>query len=162
MHERDSTTARAPSSLTALPGNILGSAPFIQDGDVSLGESGAITEYILAKHPGNGKKLAATPSDRNYTDYLYWFHFANANYQPSQSWSFLLSQLPDDNMMKPLFRAVQQKIAGLVDKRLGEADFLAGAELSAADIMIFFSLTTIRHFVSFSYDKFPNIVEYMQ
>ena len=55
-----------------------------------------------------------------------------------------LAGLPKDN---PTFQRYQGKIyqvLDLVDKRLGEVPWLAGNELTVADIMIIFSLTTMR------------------
>ena len=50
----------------------------------------------------------------------------------------------------------------MTNKRLGEADYLAGEEFTAADIMIFFSLTTMRTFVSFDLAPYPDILGYLQ
>ena len=38
-------------------------------------------EYIIARY-GNGR-LAAEKDDPAFTDYLYWFHFANGTLQPA-------------------------------------------------------------------------------
>ena len=46
-----------------------------------LAESGAIIEYVIAKHGGG--HLAVTADSPDYADYLYWFHFANASMMPS-------------------------------------------------------------------------------
>jgi glutathione S-transferase len=50
----------------------------------------------------------------------------------------------------------------MTNKRLGEADYLASEEFTAADIMIFFSLTTVRTFISFDVAPYPNILRYLQ
>src|SRR5262249_4631623 len=49
----------------------------------------------------------------------------------------------------------------LVNARLGEADYLAGGEFTAADIMIGFSLTTMRYFMPYDIARCPNIVRYL-
>lgn len=46
-------------------------APVINDGDLTIAESGACAEYITYKY-GNGK-LIVRPGEDNWTDYLYWF-----------------------------------------------------------------------------------------
>ena len=61
----------------------LGTAPIITDGDVVLPESGAIMEYIIGKYGGG--RLAVGPDAPNFADYLFWFHFANASFLPSQT-----------------------------------------------------------------------------
>ena len=47
-------------------------------------------------------------------------------------------------------------------RRLGEADYLAGSELTAADIMIVFSLTTMRTFTSYDLKPYPHIIAYLR
>ncbi|MEO6625422.1 MAG: glutathione binding-like protein, partial [Burkholderiaceae bacterium] len=53
-------------------------------------------------------------------------------------------------------------IASTVDKRLAEVPFLAGQELTAADIMTVFSLTTMRLFRPYDLSRWPNILAYLQ
>jgi glutathione S-transferase len=67
------------------------SAPVIQDldGKVTLGESGAIVEYILARH-ANGK-LSIPVSDDKYPEYLYYLHFGNGYLQVPEA-SFVSMQ----------------------------------------------------------------------
>ena len=48
-----------------------------------------------------------------------------------------------------------------LNRRLGEADYLAGSELTAADIMIVFSLTTMRTFTSYVLTPYPHILAYL-
>ena len=160
-HARDPATQRAPQSLTSLPSNGLGSAPFIQDGDLTLGESSAIVEYIMTKY-NPSRKLGLRPDDPNYTHYLYWLHSANSTLQPVLSGSFLLSGLPENNSTKSLFQGAHHKTIAHVDKRLAEAEYLAGPEFTAADVMSFFSLTTMRFFAPFSFEPYPNIARYLQ
>src|SRR5262249_21663526 len=75
-YDRDPQTRMAPADYKAL--HSMGQAPIITDGDVVLPESGAIMEYIIGKY-GDGR-LAAKPTDKNFADYLYWFHFANGSF----------------------------------------------------------------------------------
>ena len=51
----------------------LGRVPVIEDGDVSIFESGAIIQYILDKY-GDGRLKPDINSDE-YPYYLQWFHF---------------------------------------------------------------------------------------
>src|SRR4029078_164574 len=79
-YERDPVTRLAPAQYKAL--HPFGTAPVIVDGSVVLSESGAIIEYIIARH-GKGR-LAVRPDAPNYADYLFWFHFANGSMMPGQ------------------------------------------------------------------------------
>ena len=51
---RDSVTSLSPPELRAL--HPLGAAPVITDGDLLLAESGAIVDYIIAKHGAAGSR----------------------------------------------------------------------------------------------------------
>jgi glutathione S-transferase len=77
-HTRDPILA--PESLTSLPGNKTGKAPFMEDPEtgVALSESAAICEYIARKY-GNDR-LILGPSHKNFADYLYWFHYSNGTF----------------------------------------------------------------------------------
>lgn len=76
-YERDPVTRLAPPEYKAL--HPIGTAPVITEGDLVLGESGAIMEYVIARH-GEGR-LARRPGEPGYEHYLYWFHYANASFQ---------------------------------------------------------------------------------
>jgi glutathione S-transferase len=67
----------APPEYKAL--HPIGTAPVITDGDLVLGESGAIIEYILAKYGGG--RLQRAVGHREFANYLYWLHFANGSFQ---------------------------------------------------------------------------------
>jgi glutathione S-transferase len=50
----------------------------------------------------------------------------------------------------------------MVEARLGEAQFFGGANLSTADIMMVYCLTTSRAFRGLSIDAYPNLKAYLQ
>ena len=159
-YERDPATILAPPELAAL--HPMGAAPVIEDGPLVLAESGAIVEYVIAKH-GAGR-LALAPDHPGFADYLYWFHFANGNLQPTLGRNMTLRRLnlPPDN---PVLLAMQGRLdraLGTVDARLREASYLAGAEFTAADIMTVFSLTTMRLFLPLDLEPYGGILAYLQ
>lgn len=160
VYDRDPVTGLAPPEYKAL--HPMGVAPVITDGDLVLAESGAIIEYIVAKH-GKGR-LTLAPDHPDFAQFLYWFHFANGTLQPATGRSMILSRLklPDDN---PILRAMKGRLdlaLGLVEARLAKATFLAGSEFTTADIMIVFTLTTMRLFLPFDLAPYPAILAYLQ
>lgn len=151
----------APPELKTL--HPLETAPIItDDGDITLAESSAIVEYILAKYAHG--KLQIPPSEKAYPDYLYWLHFANGTLQLSVSRSmyFRLLKLPADNPIEKMVIAKREHALKLLNERLGENEWLAGKEFTAADIMNVVSLTTLRIFVPYNLEAYPNIVSYLQ
>jgi glutathione S-transferase len=159
-YDRDSRTMLAPPELKAL--HPLGAAPLITDGDLVLAESGAIMDYIIAVHGGG--RLAIAPGEPGYADYLYWLHLVNGTLQPRLGQDLILSRsgLPEDS---PMMRAMGNRTARaleLIEARLGTVPYLAGDALTAADIMMVFTLTTMRYFSPLDLSPYPHILAYLQ
>ena len=158
-YERDAVTRWSPPDLRAL--HPMGTAPVVTEGDLVLGESGAIVEYIVQRHGGG--RLARKPADPDYAQYLYWFHFANATFQPLMGRNMILHRLalPADNAMLLSTRGRLERALDMLEARLGTVDYLVGSELTAADIMIVFSLTTMRIFYPLDLAPYPHIRAYL-
>ena len=157
-YTRDAVTMLAPADYKAL--HPIGAAPVITDGDLVLAESGAIVDYIVAKY-GKGR-LTPSASDPGFAQFLYWFHFANGTLQAAMGRLMLLNRakLGDDNPILAASRARVDRAFDLVDARAREAEYLAGP-FTTADIMIGFSLTTMRYFQPYDIARCPNVVTYL-
>jgi glutathione S-transferase len=159
-YDRDAITRRAPAAYKAL--HPMGIAPVITDGKLVLAESGAIVQYVIAKY-GNGR-LAIGPEQANFADYLFWFHFANGTMLPSQMSGMISTMLglkDTDSLMKTMKERSDLSFA-LVERRLGEVPYFAGNELTAADIMMLFSLSTMRAFAQRDISALPNTKSYLK
>jgi glutathione S-transferase len=159
-YERDPVTRLAPPEYKAL--HPIGTAPVITDGKLVLGESGAIIEYIIARHAGG--RLARNEGHAQFADYLYWLHFANASFQALLHRTLVARRLepaPEHRVLADLQKRLERALDYL-NRRLGEADYLAGSELTAADIMIVFSLTTMRSFTPYDVKPYQHILAYLQ
>ena len=159
LYARDSVTMLAPPDYKAL--HSIGAAPVITDGDLVLAESGAVMDYILAKY-GNGHLVPALDHP-DFAPYLFWFHFANGTLQPSMGRNMLLRRLnlAEDN---PVLLAMKERLnraLNLVEERLGEAAYFAGSAFTAADIIMVFSLTTMRYFLPLDISPYPKILAYL-
>ncbi len=159
-YERRADNRLAPPEYKAL--HPLGIAPVITDGDLVLGESGAIVEYLIQTY-GDGR-LARRRGDPGFTDYLYWFHFANGTLQPIVGRLMYLERVDPSPANAPLQAARERfnLVLSLVEERLGGVPYLAGEELTAADIMSVFSLTTMRLFKQFDLGPYPDILAYLR
>jgi glutathione S-transferase len=159
-YDRDPVTRLAPPEYKAL--HPIGAAPLITDGDLVLAESGAVIEYIVAKH-GNGR-LALAADHPDFAQFLYWFHFANGTLQPAMGRNMILSRLrlAEDNPILLAMRGRLDLALGLVEARLGKVAYFAGREFTTADIMTVFSLTTMRLFLPFDLAPYPAILAYLQ
>jgi len=158
-YDRDPVTMLSPPALRAL--HPIGSAPVITDGDLVLAESGAIMDYIIARHGGG--RLALAPGHPDYARYLYWLHFANGTLQPSMGRNMYIRRLnpPADNPVAAAAKERLERALGMLEARLGETTYLAGTEFTAADIMMVFTLTTMRYFMPVDFAPYPNIRAYL-
>ncbi|MEM6584022.1 MAG: glutathione S-transferase family protein [Pseudomonadota bacterium] len=121
-----------------------GTAPVITDGDLVLGESTAIVEYISQRY-GEGK-LSVPVDDPDYPHYLYWMQFNNT----LQSAVFVRLAMSlagveptPENIMLTTTQRREDGIYRMLELRLAESDYLGGPRFSCADIMSMFNLTSL-------------------
>lgn len=159
-HTRDPVTRLSPASLKAL--HPLGAAPVIELDGLLLAESGAIVEFLLSRF-GRGR-LQHGPEHPDFASYLYWLHFANGTLQPVMLRAMTVerSGLADGHAALRSVKERRDLALRLVDERLAERDYLAGRELTAADIMSVFSLTTMRLFHPVALAPYPHLLAYLQ
>ena len=123
-------------SETYLAVHPLGKVPSIDDDGLILNESGAIAQYLLAKH-GKGR-LEPKSGTADYGKYLQWFHFAEATLMVP------LGNIAQHSFIRPEDKRIPQVAAEAVEsakKMLGILDReLAGKDFTAADIMLGYSL----------------------
>lgn len=156
-YARDPVTRMGPPEYKAL--HPLGTAPIITDGDVTLAETGAIMEYILAKYGDGG--LTVKPDAPGYADYLFWHHFANGSVMPAEMNAMISNRLLKDQPVGKALMARSDRAFAMTEARLGEVRYLAGENFTAADIVSVFGLTTMRAFTGRTLDDFPNIRAYL-
>lgn len=157
LYNRDPKTRLAPPELKAI--HPMGIAPVIEDGDLTLGESGAIVEYIIGKYAPD-TTLVPGPDHPDFADHLYWFHFANAIFMTNGMMQIAVNAVGAD-MPPPLMKRVTNAWTQ-IERRLGEADYFGGGQLTTADIMMVFQLTTSRAFNGMTIDDKPNLKAYLQ
>ncbi|OOF95534.1 hypothetical protein ASPCADRAFT_131005 [Aspergillus carbonarius ITEM 5010] len=152
----------APPELQALHPSQ--TAPIIQDGPITLAESGAIFEYILTKH-NPSHKLTLSPDHPSYPEYLYFLHFANGTFQPAILRYGLVTRvglhLQEENFSAQLALRSFSRALKILDERLRENKWLAGEEFSAADVMIVVCLTTVRGWIPYELEEYVGIKEYL-
>jgi glutathione S-transferase len=158
-YDRDPATRLAPAAYKAL--HPLGTAPIITDGDLVLAESGAIMDYIIARY--GDFRLTERSDSSDFTQYLFWFNFANGSMMSAAMMNSIISRLGDgkENPTMQSLGARLDKGFALVEARLGAAEYLAGSRFTAADIIMLFPLTTMRAFAPRDLSPYPNIRAYL-
>lgn len=124
---------RAPEYLAVNPN---GRVPTLVDGDVTIHESGAIVEYVLARH-GCGR-LRPPVDSPTFPAYLQWLHYAEGMLMPPVNTIVVETLFLPEEKRNPVnvdrARRLLGRMLAAVDKALQGREFLAG-EFSAADIM---------------------------
>jgi glutathione S-transferase len=149
-YDRDPQTMLAPPELRAI--HPLGKSPVItEDGEV-FAETGAIVEHLLERH-GHGR-LAPPPGTPEQRRMRYWLHYAEGSAMPPLLLKLVFGRLPAGApaLMRPIVNAIAKRAqTGFVDPQLQlhfdyweseleKAEWFAGPEFTAADIMMSFPL----------------------
>lgn len=151
---------QSPAHLAVHP---LGKLPAIDDDGLILNESGAIVQYILAKHAGSHlEPRLGTPV---YGKYLQWLHFAEASFMPP------LSQYMQHTFRKPKEERVASvaeeaqgtlgKVLGVLDKNLSATPYICGDDFTAADVMLGYDLH-LANLVRIPLDSHANVAAYFE
>ena len=159
LYDRRADNRLAPDEYKAL--HPMGIAPVITDGDLVLGESGAICEYIVARHGGG--RLAPAPDHPDFADHLFWFHWSNGTFMATMMMQLVLTMSGvAESPAAPFVADRNRRGWEMIEQRLTEAEFFGGSNLTTADIMMVYCLTTSRAFRDAPIDGFPNLRAYLQ
>jgi glutathione S-transferase len=158
IHRRDPFTA--PQSLKDI--SPLGTAPFIEDGDIRFGESAAIVEYLIAKYSDSSLRVSSDAP--NYPNYLFWFHFPGSSLLPAivTVMQFWLGGMSKEGTLYKSANSRMETCLQYMNSHLENHTYLAGDTFSAADIMAVYPLTTIRYMFPLDLTPYPYIVRYLQ
>ncbi|KAI5299912.1 hypothetical protein KEM55_001031 [Ascosphaera atra] len=147
----------------------IGTAPVIQDKapsgggkKVVLAETNAIVAYILGKY-GDGR-LEVQADDENYPEYLFWIHFSQGTFHPNAIWSLPIRNSVGEKTMPEAIYARRRLTTFLekMNERLGKCKYLVGDELTVADILMFFHVSTGRLQYPYELKEYPHIVKYVK
>ena len=115
----------------------LGRVPVLDDGDVSIFESGAIVEYVMARHGDAGLKPAVDAPE--FPEYLQWFHYCEGMVMPPMNTVVVHTMLLPPDRRDATVLAQAKKLLGRAIAPVNEAlegrDYLIG-DFSAADVML--------------------------
>ena len=156
---REPSGAAPPPFKEAHP---IGKAPVLRDGDTVLAESGAIVDYIVHRHAQG--RLALAPGNPAYARYVYWLHFAEGSLMSLMLIALVLSRIPEASAspVTARIRERMKQMLAFVDSELAAGPWFAGAEFTAADVMMVFPFTTMRLFLDYDLAPYRNILAYLE
>lgn len=140
----------------------LGRVPVLDDGDISIFESGAIVEYVIERHKNGGLKPAV--NSPLFPEYLQWFHYCEGMVMPPVNTIVVQTILlpperRDETALGQAQRLLTRALAP-VEEALAGRDYLIG-DFSAADIMLGHSVFMSNRMGCVT-DEMPNIRGYIE
>ena len=115
----------------------LGRIPVLDDGDIQIWESGAITEYIIEKYKNGG--LKPDVQSELFPQYLQWFHYCEGMIMPPMNTIVVHTVLlPPDRRDETVLGQAQRLLTRAlepINETLEGKDYLIG-DFSGADIML--------------------------
>jgi len=139
----------------------LGRIPVLDDDDVTIYESGAIVEYIVARHTDGGLKPAV--DSPLFPEYLQWFHYCEGMIMPPVNTIVVQTiLLPPERQNKQALGQAQKLLAksvAPVNDALEGREYMLG-DFSAVDIMLGHACYMSRRLGSVSEDM-TNLQAYL-
>ncbi|WP_396587384.1 glutathione S-transferase [Bermanella sp. R86510] len=172
FYQRDPKTILAPESLKKV--HPLGKSPVITDDQtgVTLAESGAIIEYLIATY---GEQFKA--SKEQHWNNVYWTHFAEGTLMPPMVMRLVFMKMktaPMPFFIKPIAKMLANKVLQTfvnpnvenslryIESHLAEHHWFCGEQLTAADFQMSFPLEASVARGMITTDNYPNIVDYVK
>lgn len=148
-YKRDKRMLSPPELKAVHP---LGKSPVISDGMRTIAETGAIIDYLISTY-GAGKLIPPAGTEDRFS-YTYWMYYAEGSAMTPLLLKLITSQIRKRSPL--ILLPIASGIAGTLEKtlvtpnltanidfweeKLGKSPWFAGAEFSAADIMMSFPL----------------------
>ncbi|KZT53751.1 hypothetical protein CALCODRAFT_500798 [Calocera cornea HHB12733] len=134
----------------------LGKSPIITDGPITLAESGAIVEYLIAKY-GKGRFV---PTEEGWVDNLYYNHYSEGTIQPILVMGLIFTLIPQRSpfLIRPITLAICKNVlnvlvdpqvkanAAMIEAHLAKSPsgwFAGGPEPTSADFLMSFACETL-------------------
>jgi glutathione S-transferase len=135
--------------------NPAGFIPAITDGDVTMVESIAIMEYLMARH--GPTPLAPTPDDAAFPAYQQFLHLGEAGLAASiyfvSGARNIAPKAERDNWSARQALEVFETRLGLVTRQLDKSPWLAGDRFTAADISVVYALELAKRNVHYPFGE---------
>jgi glutathione S-transferase len=124
--------------------NPSGFLPAMRDGGVTMVDSIAMLEYLIARYDGGGNVLAPQANDPSFPDYQQFLHLGESGLAAYLNVivgsRFMAPENEKDNFGTRIAQRMFENRLALVTRQLGRAPMMAGERFSAADISVVYAL----------------------
>ncbi|MFT4717236.1 MAG: glutathione S-transferase [Paracoccaceae bacterium] len=138
-----------------------GRVPALEDGDITVFETGAITEYLVETYPEC--KLGRPVGNPEHWQWVQWLHFAETIGQHLATLTQHHVVLRENWMRSPSvmkYEAMRLKrTLGVLEEALKNQDYMLASGFSAVDTNIGYSVYGAAKFVRL--DSLPNVSAYL-
>ncbi|MDX1496816.1 MAG: glutathione S-transferase [Salinisphaeraceae bacterium] len=168
-YERNKKTSLAPPELKKV--HPLGKSPVITDGDRTIAESGAITEYLIDNY---GKdQFKPKPGTEAALRNTYWMHYAEGTLMPLMVMTLIFNRVEQAPwIVRPIAKAISGQVKkaylgpntkanlAFVESELAEHTWFSGEDITGADFQMIFPLEAAAARGGMA-NQYPNIKAYV-
>lgn len=132
VYHRDPETMRAPDDLKQV--HPLGKSPIIEDGNLLLTESGAITAYVLQKFDTKNQYSPDPSSLNDWATYIQWLAYPEGSvFAPLLLKMLILRSGVDHPVITPFSDGEIKLHFDHINRQLGDQPYILGDVFSGAD-----------------------------
>ena len=159
VYLRDPETMRSQADIKAV--HPLGKSPIIEDGDLMLTESGAITHYVLEKYDTENKLHPSKDNLAQWATFNQWVAYSEGSvFAPLLLKMLTLRSGIDHPVITPFSDAEIKLHLGHIANQLAENDYILGNDFSGADFGICYVISMAERLGQLA--DYPKLQAYMQ
>lgn len=159
IYQRDPATFRAQDDLKAV--HPLGKSPVIEDGDLMLAESSAITTYLLEKFDTDNRFSPPRGDLQKWATFTQWLHYPEGSVFTPLLIKLLLSRSDQPHAALGGFSDNEIELhLKHIAWQLGDKEFILGDSFSAADFGISYVISLARRLGQI--DTYPDLNAYLE
>jgi glutathione S-transferase len=146
--------------------NVLGTVPFLEDGDQTMTESAAMCQYLAeTQDPDNRLGLWVGRGERDHAHYLNWLHHGEATLTFPQTLVLRYRRFEPDERKQPQVaddyaKWFLSRLRSLAP-RLQAAEWLCAGRFSAADVSVGYALM-LASYLALDASFAPEVTAYWQ
>lgn len=159
VYHRHPETFRAQDDLKAV--HPLGKSPVIEDGNIILSESSAITTYLLEKYDPQNTLSPARSNIENWAKFTQWLHYPEGSVFAPLLVNMLLARAGKPHDTLTPFSEKEIKLHfGYISQQLGSNEFILGDKFSAADFGVSYVISMAKRLSLL--DPYPSLSAYLE